>query len=378
MATATQTQQQYRRFSGVERFEHIVLLLTFTGLALTGLPQKFATEAWANAMIALMGGIETVRIIHRIMATILMVEAIYHGGIITYKLFVLGRRATMIPDLKDAKDVRDWILFNLGFKQEHPELPRYNFGEKAEYLAVIWGTIIMAITGFMMWNPIATAALLPGEWIPAARAAHGAEAILAVLSILTWHMYNVHIKRFNRSMFTGKMPREVMHEEHGAELAALDRGEKPYEFPPEIQIVLGRRFWPVAIAIATVLLLALVWFITFEDTAIATVPRQRIEVDVPVSVSGDIGDPALGAELWGTLNCQACHGDQGQGDPRLFAATIAGTQLSFEDFAATVRRGPADMPAYGPAQLEDEQLAHLWAWLRSLDPPAEVSDAAGD
>ena len=120
-----------------------------------------------------------------------------------------------------------WIAFNLGLRKEHPHLPRYNFGEKAEYLAVVWGTIVMAITGFMMWNPITTTRFLPGSVIPAARAAHGAEAVLAVLSIIIWHMYNVHIKRFNKSMWTGKLSREAMEEEHAEELDAHHAGRRP-------------------------------------------------------------------------------------------------------------------------------------------------------
>ncbi|MCS7039976.1 MAG: hypothetical protein NZP34_10260, partial [Caldilineales bacterium] len=74
-----------------------------------------------------------------------------------------------------------------------------------EYWAVIWGTAVMIITGFMLWNPITTTKFLPGSWIPAAKAAHGGEALLAFLAIIVWHVYNVHIKTFNRSMFTGKL-----------------------------------------------------------------------------------------------------------------------------------------------------------------------------
>ena len=75
----------------------MILLVTFIGLALTGLPQKYASEPWAQSMIVALGGIESARIIHRFLATLLMAEAIYHGGVLSYKLFVLGQRATMIP-----------------------------------------------------------------------------------------------------------------------------------------------------------------------------------------------------------------------------------------------------------------------------------------
>ena len=63
----------------------------------------------------------------------------------------------------------------------------------------------MGLTGFMMWNPLATVKLFPGEFIPASKAAHGAEAVLAVLAIIVWHMYGVHLQRFNKSMWTGQL-----------------------------------------------------------------------------------------------------------------------------------------------------------------------------
>ena len=122
---------QYKRFTSVQRMEHILLLVTFAGLAITGLPQKYAAEPWAKTLIALLGGIESTRIIHHFLATLLMAEAIFHGGVISYKLFVLGRRATMIPGLGDARDVIQWITYNLGIGKQHPHMPRYNFGEKA-------------------------------------------------------------------------------------------------------------------------------------------------------------------------------------------------------------------------------------------------------
>jgi cytochrome b subunit of formate dehydrogenase len=357
----------YQRFTASQRFEHMVLLVTFSGLALTGLPQKFAAQAWAQQMIALMGGIESVRIIHRVLATILMAECIYHGGVITYKLFVLGRRATMLPGLRDLRDVRDWILFNLGLKAEHPHLPRYNFGEKAEYLAVVWGTVVMVITGFMLWNPIATTRVLPGTVIPAARSAHSNEALLAVLAIVIWHMYNVHIKRFNRSMFTGKLAREAMEEEHGEELAAIEQGvpQQP-EIPEEIIARRHRRFWPYAIVVTITLTVGLILFITFEDSAIQTIPRREVQVFAP-NIEIIEGDPVVGASLWPTLRCAMCHGDKagGMGD----APALQGTDLTFDDFYQQVREGAGEMPAFGPGEIPDAYLLHLWAWLTE---PAEA------
>ena len=135
-----------------------------------------------------------------------MAEAIFHIGMLGYKIVVLGHRLTMVPTLKDAKDVFDEVRYNLGLRRKPPQYPRYSYGEKAEYLAVVWGTLIMVLTGFKLWNPIAVTKIVPGAWLPAARAAHGAEALLAVASIVTWHMYSVHFKHFNRAMFTRPDP----------------------------------------------------------------------------------------------------------------------------------------------------------------------------
>ncbi|MCB9449892.1 MAG: c-type cytochrome [Anaerolineaceae bacterium] len=364
MATATEVQQErpkfYVRFVPSVRMEHLILLVTFTGLALTGLPQKYAAERWAQVMIEVLGGIESARVIHRFLATLLMAEAIFHGGMLTYKIFVLGIRASMIPGLRDVRDVLDWIAFNLGLQKKHPTLPRYNFGEKVEYLAVVWGTLIMVLTGFMMWNPIATANFLPGDTIPAARAAHGGEALLAVLSIITWHMYNVHFRRFNKSMFTGKISREAMEEEHGEELAAIERGEKPRELPAQVIAARKRRFWPAAVVITVLLVSGLFFFITFEQTAIQTVPRQQVAIFQPDLVPTE-GDPIVGEALWGTLRCSFCHGTEAQGTSD--GPAIMGTDVTLEEFFVQVRGGGKDMPAFGRGEIPDGYLVHLYSWL---------------
>jgi formate dehydrogenase gamma subunit len=352
---------QYPRFSASQRFEHMILLVTFTGLAVTGLPQKYASEAWAQSLIGILGGIESARLIHRFLATLLMAEAIYHGGVLSYKIFVLGQRATMIPGVRDLRDALHWIAFNLGLRKEHPHLPRYNFGEKAEYLAVVWGTVIMVITGFMMWNPVATSTVLPGAVIPAARTAHGAEAVLAVLSIIIWHMYNVHVKRFNRSMFTGKLAREAMEEEHAEELHALESGEQPPQVPAEIINQRKRRFWPYAVVMTLLLTGGLIFFITFEASAITTVPRREVVVFAP-QVTPESGDAAVGAALWPTLRCARCHGDDARGGPD--APSVVNTDLTFEEFHLLLRTGRDDMPAFGPGELPDAYLLHLWTWLK--------------
>lgn len=266
-------EQKYPRFTRSQRIEHVLGLVSFTVLALTGLPQKYASSDLGAWFIGIMGGIELVRVIHRIAAIVLMGETIYHLVSVGYKVIVQRVRMTMLPTLTDARDAWQSVLYNLGFSKTAPQAGRYHFGEKAEYWAFVWGTLVMVITGFMLWNPIASTRLLPGQFIPAAKAAHGGEALLAVLAIILWHFYHVHIRHFNKSMFTGHMTEHEMLEEHPRELADLKAGLGDQPVPPAVLQRRRSRYLPVAGAVTAALLFGLYQFITFEETALATVDR---------------------------------------------------------------------------------------------------------
>ncbi len=141
----------------------------------------------------------------------------------------------------------------------------------------------MGLTGFMMWNPLTITKLLPGEVIPAAKAAHGGEALLAVLAIIIWHIYGVHIKRFNKSMFTGRISEEEMLHEHPLELADIKAGIADRPVDP---VTLRKRqqvYFPVAAVLALFMLGGVYGFVNSEQTAITTVNRQvpTIVVFVP-------------------------------------------------------------------------------------------------
>lgn len=263
---------EYRRFNSIQRAQHALLIFSFTLLALSGLPQKFAGDAWAETMIMWMGGIENARVIHRYAAIVLVFVSIAEVIMLGYKIYVERARWTMFPRVQDAFDAFNQFFFNLGWRKQEPRYDRYSWGEKFEYWALVWGTLIMALTGFILWNPILSSKLLPGEWIPAAKAAHGGEALLAVLAIVVWHFYNVHFKTFNKSMFTGKMSRHEMEQEHALELELIEQGKASYQAPAEIQQRRRRRFLPFAIVTSALLLFGLYLFVTAETTALSSVP----------------------------------------------------------------------------------------------------------
>jgi formate dehydrogenase gamma subunit len=380
-------QRKYLRFTISDRVEHWVQMASFTTLAITGLVQKFATSSIAQWIITLLGGIESVRIIHRVAAVVLMVGAVYHFGALGYKLYVRRGRPTILPTVEDLRAAWEMLLYNLGRRDKKPQQGRYTFEEKFEYWAFVWGTIIMAITGFMMWNPIATARYLPGEFIPAAKVAHGGEALLAVLAIMVWHLYHVHIKHFNKSMFAGYLTEEEMLEEHPLELADIKAGVTQRVVDPQ---ALARRkaiFFPVYGAIALIFLAGIYSFVTMETTAITTAPpAEQVTIYVPLTPTplptpiptstraATIGDTWEGgiSDLL-QERCSTCHG----------AAAIGGLNLtSYQSALAGGSSGVAIVPGDPdaslivirqstgdhPGQLTGEELALIRSWIAAGAP----------
>jgi cytochrome b subunit of formate dehydrogenase len=350
----------YERFHWTQRVEHILLLTSFSLLGITGLPQKYSTAGWAQAMIQLFGGIEMTRLIHHISAIVLMFLAIYHILDIGYKIFVRRTRLSMLPGFQDVKDALQAFLYNLGIAKKRPQMGRYTFEEKAEYWALIWGTVIMGITGFMMWNPITTARFLPGEIIPASKAAHGGEALLAVMAIIVWHMYGVHVKRFNKAMFTGKQTEQEMLHEHPLELADIKAGIADRPVDPKKLRKRQKIFFPVAGVLAAAMLFGVYGFIGSEKTAITTVlpisnpvPVYLPQTPTPIPTSIATAVPA-GMVTWDAsiaamfqTKCSMCHN-----------ASLATNGLSFASFADALRGG-VNGPIIVPGNADNSKLVQL-------------------
>ena len=330
-------EKKYKRFTYSDRFEHWTQMAAFATLGLTGLIQRYASTPIALSIISALGGIETVRIIHRIASIGLMLGVIYHFGAVGYKVYVKRRAPKMFPGLLDIRAAWETLLFNLGRKKTRPQQGRYTFDEKFEYWAFVWGTLVMGLTGFMLWNPIVTTRLLPGDIIPAAKTAHSLEAVLAVVAILIWHFYNVHIKHLNKSMFTGYLSEKEMLEEHPIELADIKAGEAAY--PPDPNEAKRRNiFFPIYMVVAVILSLGAYAFVTMEDTALRTIPpAENVEVFVPLTptpLPTPLPTPTpvpVAAVTWndgiGSIfetKCGACHGQLGGLDLSNYESAMRG------------------------------------------------------
>ncbi len=281
MAEKTTT-HSYNRFPLARRIEHLIMMLSFGTLGLTGLPQKYPLADFSVWLVDLLGGIENLRAIHHVSATVMMLGTAWHILVAGYKVFVLRERMSMLPSLQDVKDGIQALLHNIGLKKNFPQMGRFTFEEKLEYWAFVWGAIVMGLTGFLMWNPIASAKILPGEWIPAAKAAHGGEAILAVLAIIIWHFYGVHLKLFNKAMWTGEMSEEEMLHEHPLELADIKAGVAVPQNRPEDIRKRQRIYYPVAAVLTIIMLAGVYGFVVPEETALETIPPQPSPLPVYV------------------------------------------------------------------------------------------------
>jgi cytochrome b subunit of formate dehydrogenase len=217
----------YVRMTRSERIQHILLLTSFLTLVVTGFALKYPDSVWALPFRYVPGGFEARGWIHRIAAVVMVLDSVYH----VYYLIASkrGRRFAldMIPTLQDAKDAVEQIGYYLGYRGHGARFPRFSYAEKAEYLALVWGTVVMVGTGFVLWFKTFFAQYMPIWGYTAAELIHFYEAILAFSAIVIWHFYAVfsHTEKspYNPTWVTGQMTRHEMEHYHPKELEKIEK-----------------------------------------------------------------------------------------------------------------------------------------------------------
>ena len=192
-----------------QRIQHAVLVVSFTVLVISG----FAL-AWPESIFAWPFGPseELRRLVHRIAGVVMILLGLYHLGYMT--LTREGRQGLreLWFRFSDARHLTDVL------RGRKAPFRRFSYAEKAEYWAGLWGTIVMAITGLVIWYFVEVATWIPRWWIDIATTIHFYEAILATLAILVWHLYHVifdpDVYPMNWAWYDGKMSADHFKEEH--------------------------------------------------------------------------------------------------------------------------------------------------------------------
>lgn len=201
------------RFTRHEQIQHVILIVSFSLLIVTGLPMLLKT--------GVSGGFFLRTWIHHLAGATLIVLAVYH----TFWILLTeeGRRdfGSVMPRVQDLRDFVQFVKYHVGKTDEPPQFDKFDPFEKFEYFAVVWGSIVMIVTGLMMWFFELTLRVFPKWAYDLVLLIHGYEAVLAFLAVILGHLYNVHLKPgvfpMSRVWLDGKMTLRKLKEHHPRE-----------------------------------------------------------------------------------------------------------------------------------------------------------------
>ncbi len=225
-------QRSIQRWGSAERVQHMVLFVSFTGLAVTGFALRFPTSWWARVIG--LDGHEMVRAnLHRAFAIVMTVTAVYHAAWVVASRRGRGALRAMFPRLQDARQALENVAFHAGWKKARPAFRTFDYTQKAEYWALVWGTWVMALTGLVLWYPTVATRWAPVWIVRVAEVVHFYEAILAVSAIVIWHFFFVvflpAVYPMSTTWIDGRMPEHEWKEFHAGEYA--EQGEAPLRDP---------------------------------------------------------------------------------------------------------------------------------------------------
>lgn len=220
----------FMRFKLYHRILHVMVIVSFLGLALTGMSLKFAEAEWGRVLSWMLGGPFVSRMLHRLFAIITFLYFGLHLVWILRSMIRKGFKKTfwgpesMMPQPRDIVQMFQNVKHFLGLGPE-PKFDRFTYWEKFDYFAVFWGVVIIGSTGLVLWFPLLFAKLLPGIWINAAIIVHSDEALLAVGFIFTIHFFNTHLRPekfpMDKVIFTGRVTEDELKNERPAEYERL-------------------------------------------------------------------------------------------------------------------------------------------------------------
>jgi len=204
-------QPGHERMYKLERIQHILLAVSFITLSYTGFALHYPTDWWAKPLLAFEEHYPLRGTIHRGAGAILVITSILHVVLIIMNKRLRDHWLELLPRIGDLREMVEGTLYRVGLRKEKPYQSSHCYIEKIEYWALVWGTIVMAATGVLLWANNWTMTFLPKLWIDFARSIHFYEAVLATLAIVIWHFYSVifdpDVYPMDPAWITGYSPR---------------------------------------------------------------------------------------------------------------------------------------------------------------------------
>jgi len=227
----------YVRFRPFYRGSHTLLMVSFLGLALTGLPLKYSQTGWAQATAFAMGGFASTSVWHRIFGMVNIGCLGVYLVLMIVRVILARRRGVPLkqilfgPDspVPTWRDVRDFLamfrwFFGLGKK---PTFERWAYWEKVDFWGASADIVIIGLTGLILWFPAAFCSFLPGETLNIAKVIHSTQALLATGFVFAIHFFATHLRPekfpMDMVMLTGMISEEELEEERPEMLERLRR-----------------------------------------------------------------------------------------------------------------------------------------------------------
>jgi cytochrome b subunit of formate dehydrogenase len=171
------------------RWQHGLVMLSFTVLAYTGFALKYSESWWAAPVVRWETHLGLRGLIHRGAAVVLLAALAWHVAHLAVSARMRARLRGLVPSLRDVAAVRAALAYYLRRRVDRPHSGVFSYVEKVEYWAFLWGMVVMGVTGFLLWFDNFTLRNFP-KWVAdVATAVHFYEAVLAALAILVWHLY---------------------------------------------------------------------------------------------------------------------------------------------------------------------------------------------
>lgn len=207
------------RMYSFERVQHAVLAISFIVLVVTGFALKYPDQWWARPLLGAEGAMRGW--MHRAAAVVFMAVSAAHLVSLAASRRLREHWKELLPRVRDIREGSAHLAYNLGIRKSRPYRSPHSYIEKAEYWAVVWGSVVMIVTGLMLWANNLMLALLPKSWLDVATSVHFYEAVLATASIVIWHFYTVifdpEVYPLDTAFVTGTSVR--VHEHAAAEEA---------------------------------------------------------------------------------------------------------------------------------------------------------------